>query len=105
MSQSVMGPHTTVSRENSAPRSASMVVQKKTEVPGTEFFLCFIDIYLTEVPLNGPANASMDDLEKWTIPLLNEFLNNVNYEETIMEVGEKFSNGTIAKFVEIILNQ
>jgi len=90
-SQSVMGPHPTVSRENSAPRSASMVVQKKTEVP--------------EVPLNGPANASMDDLEKWTIPLLNEFLNNVNYEETIMEVGEKFSNGTIAKFVEIILNQ
>ena len=33
-SQSVMGPHPTISRENSAPRSASMVVQKKPEVPG-----------------------------------------------------------------------
>merc|ERR1719318_1090142 len=50
-SQSVMGPHPTVSRENSAPRSASMVVQKKPEVP--------------EVPLGGAATASMDDLEKW----------------------------------------
>jgi len=90
-SQSVMGPHPTISRENSAPRSASMVVQKKPEAP--------------EVPLNGSANASMDDLEKWTMPLLNEFLHNVDYDEAIKEVGEKFSTGTIAKFVEILFNQ
>lgn len=90
-SQSVMGPHPTVSRENSAPRSASMVVQKKAEVP--------------EVPLSGAATASMDDLEKWTIPLLNEFLHNVDYNEAIKEIGEKFSSGTIANFVEILFNQ
>merc|ERR1719270_836146 len=90
-SQSVMGPHPTVSRENSAPRSASMVVQKKAEVP--------------EVPLNGPANASYNDLEKWTEPLLKEFCHNVDYNEAIKEIGEKFSPETIAQFVEIVLNQ
>merc|ERR1712142_407253 len=90
-SQSVMGPHPTVSRENSAPRSASMVVQKKAEVP--------------EIPLNGPSNASYDDLEKWTEPLLKEFCHNVDYNEAIKEIGEKFSPETIAQFVEIVLNK
>jgi len=90
-SQSVMGPHPTVSRENSAPRSASMVVQKKAEVP--------------EIPLNGPANASYNDLEKWTEPLLKEFCHNVDYNEAIKEIGEKFSPETIAQFVEIVLNK
>jgi len=90
-SQSVMGPHPTVSRENSAPRSASMVVQKKAEVP--------------EVPLNGPSKASYEELEKWTEPLLKEFCHNVDYNEAIKEIGEKFSPETIAQFVEIVLNQ
>jgi len=86
-----MGPHPTVSRENSAPRSASMVVQKKAEVP--------------EVPLNGPSKASYEELEKWTEPLLKEFCHNVDYNEAIKEIGEKFSPETIAQFVEIVLNQ
>lgn len=90
-SQSVMGPHPTISRENSAPRSASMVVQKKPEIP--------------EVPLRGPPNASRGDIEKWTDPLLNEFLHNVDYDEAIKEIGEKFSSGTIAVFVETVFNQ
>jgi len=85
-----MGPHPTVSRENSAPRSASMVVQKKAEVP--------------EVALNGPANATRDQLEKWTEPLLKEFINNVDYNEAIKEIGEKFTSETIATFVESALN-
>ena len=60
---------------------------------------------VAEVPLNGLANATRDDLEKWTIPLLNEFLHNVDYDETLKEVGEKFSPGTIEQFVEIIFNE
>ena len=44
-SQSVMGPHPTVSRENSAPRSASMVVQKKAEVPGKRALNHFYLLY------------------------------------------------------------
>jgi len=47
----------------------------------------------------------MDEVEKWTIPLLNEFLNNVDYNEAIKEIGEKFSSGTIATFVEVLFNQ
>jgi len=43
-SQSVMGPHPTISRENSAPRSASMVVQKKPEIPGKVINLLFFSI-------------------------------------------------------------
>jgi len=90
-SQSVMGPHPTVSRENSAPRSASMVVQKKAEAP--------------EVPLKGPAQATHDELTKWTLPLLKEFCHNVDYTEAINEIGERFSSGTIVKFVEIVIEQ
>ena len=38
-SQSVMGPPPSLSRENSTPRSASMVVQKKSEIPPGTFLI------------------------------------------------------------------
>lgn len=94
-SQSVMGPHPghhSLSREGSAPRSASMVAPKKS-----------ID-RSPEVALMGKAGASEAELEKWTTPLLNEFLHNVDFTEAIKEIGEKFSPETVVKFVENVLN-
>lgn len=94
-SQSVMGPHPghpSLSREGSAPRSASMVAPKKS-----------ID-RSPEVALKGKENASEAEIEKWTIPLLNEFLHNYDFEEAIKEIGEKFSHETVVKFVEVVLN-
>jgi len=91
-SQSVMGPPPSLSRENSTPRSASMVVQKKSEIP-------------PEIPLMGSPNATDQEIRKWTTPLLNEFLHNVDYNEAIKEIGERFSVETIAKFVEEVLNE
>ena len=44
-------------------------------------------------------------VEKWTVPLLEEFLHNVDYEEAINEVANKFSCGTITLFVESLFNQ
>ena len=92
-SQSVMGPHPALSRENSGgqTRSYSMVHTNNTPYP--------------EVPLNGADKASIDEVEKWTKPLLDEFLNLVNYEDTVKEVAEKFSSNTISMFVSTVFNQ
>jgi len=93
-SQSVMAPPPGQSRENSAqPRSSSMVSQPAKPAS------------ISEVPLNGPTEASRDDVEKWTTPLLNEYLHNVDLAEAIKEVGEKFSSATIPTLVEVIFNE
>jgi len=94
-SQSVMGPHPghpSLSREGSAPRSASMVAPKKSIERSPE------------VALKGKESATEEELEKWTIPLLNEYLHNYDFDEAIKEIGEKFSHETMAKFVEVVLN-
>ena len=62
-------------------------------------------VSVAEVPLNGPTEASRDDVEKWTTPLLNEYLHNVDLAEAIKEVGEKFSSATIPTLVEVIFNE
>merc|ERR1719210_3145945 len=91
-SQSVMGPHPTLSRENSGgvagQRSYSMVHAS-----------------YTEVSLTGSDNTSDEDIVKWTKPLIEEFVNNGDFEETIKEIAEKFSSKTIQKFLEEVFNQ
>lgn len=93
-SQSVIGPHPTLSRENSGgiggQRSYSMVHTSNT---------------YTEVSLNGSEITSDEDIQKWTKPLLEEFINNGDFEETIKEISEKFSCKTIEKFIENVFNE
>lgn len=88
-SQSVMGPHPTLSRENSAPRSASMVAPPK-KIP--------------LIPLTGDPNASVQQVEKLSGPLLEEYLHIKDTDATIKEVAEKFAPNTITAFVEAVLN-
>lgn len=95
-SQSVIGPHPTLSRENSAGgggggRSYSMVHTSTTAQP--------------EVYLNGSDNTSEEEIQKWTRPLIEEFINNGDFEETIKEITEKFSSKTIEKFIENVFNE
>merc|ERR1719282_1785407 len=89
-SQSVIGPHPTLSRENSGPgaRSYSMVHAN-----------------FAETLLKGPNDAKIEDIEKWTKPLIDEFLHNLDFEETIKEISEKFSNNTITMFLETVFNE
>merc|ERR1719454_1319933 len=87
-SQSVMGPHPPLQRENSTPRSASMVAPQKAP----------------SVPLTGDANASQEKVEKLAGPLLEEYLHIKDLEATIKEISEKFATNTIAWFVEAVLN-
>ena len=60
---------------------------------------------LSETLLKGPNDAKIDDVEKWTKPLLDEFLHNLDFEETIKEISEKFSNNTITMFLETVFNE
>ena len=55
--------------------------------------------------LKGLPDVDRATVEKWTVPLLEEFLHNVDYEEAINEVANKFSSGTINLFVESLFNQ
>merc|ERR1712088_891470 len=87
-SQSVMGPHPPLQRENSTPRSASMVAPQKA----------------ASVPLTGDANASQEKVDKLAGPLLEEYLHIKDLEATIKEISEKFATNTIAWFVEAVLN-
>jgi len=87
-SQSVMGPHPPLQRENSTPRSASMVAPQK----------------VASVPLTGDANASQEKVDKLAGPLLEEYLHIKDLEATIKEISEKFATNTIAWFVEAVLN-
>merc|ERR1719412_694039 len=87
-SQSVMGPHPPLQRENSTPRSASMVAPQKAP----------------SVPLTGDANASQEKVDKLAGPLLEEYLHIKDLEATIKEISEKFATNTIAWFVEAVLN-
>jgi len=87
-SQSVMGPHPPLQRENSQPRSASMVAPQKAP----------------SVPLTGDANASQDKVEKLAGPLLEEYLHIKDLDATIKEISEKFATNTIAWFVEAVFN-
>jgi len=89
-SQSVMGPHPTLSRENSAPRSASMVAPPKKVTPS--------------VPLTGDPNASVQQVEKLAGPLLEEYLHIKDIDATLKEIAEKFATNTITAFVEAVLN-
>jgi len=87
-SQSVMGPHPTLQRENSTPRSASMVAPQKAP----------------SVPLTGDSGASQEKVEKLAGPLLEEYLHIKDLDATIKEISEKFATNTIAWFVEAVLN-
>ena len=55
--------------------------------------------------LTGSDNTSDEDIVKWTKPLIEEFVNNGDFEETIKEIAEKFSSKTIQKFLEEVFNQ
>jgi len=88
-SQSVMGPHPTLSRENSAPRSASMVAPQKK---------------VNSIPFSGDPKASIDKVEKLAAPLLEEYLHLKDTEATVKEIAEKFAATTITAFVEAVLN-
>merc|ERR1719192_3098847 len=93
-SQSVIGPHPTLSRENSAgggQRSYSMVHTPTSSHP--------------EVYLNGSDSTTEAEIQKWTKPLIEEFINNGDFEETIKEISEKFSSKTIEKFIENVFNE
>jgi len=58
-----------------------------------------------EVSLNGSDQTSDEDIQKWTKPLIEEFVNNGDFEETIKEISEKFSSKTIEKFIENVFNE
>lgn len=88
-SQSVMGPHPTLSRENSAPRSASMVAPQKK---------------LASVLLTGDPGMSEEAVQKKAEPLLEEYLHLKDLDGTIKEIAEKFATNTITIFVEHVLN-
>ena len=60
---------------------------------------------LLEVYLNGSDNTSEAEIQKWTKPLIEEFINNGDFEETIKEISEKFSSKTIEKFIENVFNE
>ena len=55
--------------------------------------------------LKGKDNVPIEQIEKWTKPLLDEFFNIVNYDDTLKEICEKFSNQTIGKFLECVFNE
>ena len=57
------------------------------------------------MPFTGSDNTSDEDIVKWTKPLIEEFVNNGDFEETIKEIAEKFSSKTIQKFLEEVFNQ
>lgn len=82
-------------REGSAPRSASMVggQSKSSNV-----------VQPPEIPLNGKDAPSMDEVKKWTEPLINEFIHNYDVAEALKEVGEKFSQKSVGMFAEEVLN-
>ena len=108
------GPHPTLSRENSAgggggQRSYSMVHTSATSQPGNNTWIvseCLVlPIVSIEVYLNGSDNVSEEEIQKWTKPLIEEFINNGDFEETIKEITEKFSSKTIEKFIENVFNE
>ena len=55
--------------------------------------------------LNGSDQTSDEEIQKWTKPLIEEFINNGDFEETIKEIAEKFSAKTIEKFIENVFNE
>ena len=55
--------------------------------------------------LTGSDTTSDEDIEKWTKPLIEEFVNNGDFDETIKEISEKFSIKTIEKFLGEVFNQ
>jgi len=59
----------------------------------------------TEIPLKGPANLDWDEVDKLTKPLIDEYLNIGNTEETLKEIGDKFSSNTITLFIGSVCNQ
>jgi len=95
-SQSVMGPHPTLSRENSGPgpagRSYSMVHTSNNS-------------YSEASLLKGDDKATKEDVEKWTKPLLDEFLNTLYFEEALKEISDKFSKNTINMFFEQVFDE
>ena len=56
------------------------------------------------MPFTGSDNTSDEDIVKWTKPLIEHFLNNGDFEETIKEIAEKLSSKTIEKFLEEVFN-
>ena len=91
-SQSVMGPHPTLSRENSVGnRSHSMVHTNNSQH--------------AEVQLKGATDLSLDEVDNLTRPLIEEFLNIKNYDEALKEIAEKFSSNTIPMFLSSVFNQ
>ena len=60
---------------------------------------------LLEVYLNGSDNTTEAEIQKWTKPLIEEFINNGDFEEAIKEISEKFSSKTIEKFIENVFNE
>ena len=52
-------------------------------------------------PKGGPGTYSSYLIK----PLLEEFLLNPDFEETIKETSEKLSNNTIAMFLETVFNE
>ena len=61
-SQSVMGPHPTLQRENSTPRSASMVAPQKVTV----MHISNSELFLYEDPDSGSKRAF--DWRQWRFP-------------------------------------
>ena len=56
------------------------------------------------MPLTGSDNTSDEDIVKWTKPLIEHFLNNGDFEETIKEIADKLSSKIIEKFLEEVFN-
>ena len=61
---------------------------------------CFL-----EVGLNGSDNTTEAEIQKWTKPLIDEFINNGDVEEAIKEISEKFSSKTIEMFIKNVFNE
>jgi len=57
-----------------------------------------------ELPLNGRADESADNLAKMTEALLDEFLNVCDYNEAYQCISEKFHSDTMHIFVENVYN-
>ena len=82
--------------------------------PLADFISCFFifilvgsnpDLFLEASLLKGDDKATKEDVEKWTKPLLDEFLNTLYFEEALKEISDKFSKNTINMFFEQVFDE
>ena len=62
-------------------------------------------MFLEASLLKGDDKATKEDVEKWTKPLLDEFLNTLYFEEALKEISDKFSKNTINMFFEQVFDE